>query len=112
MRALNVWQSCPDTGVSMSTNPSRRNGAHLTLTPSTEPAAPACPSSVLDLTNPANWMSYSEVCELFGESRHTLNKWRKREGLGFPAARVKPNGHLMFRREEIAAFLNTLAVAA
>jgi len=68
----------------------------------------------LDLNDPAittagTWMSMAAVCELLDESRSTIDKWRTR-GL-FPAARRKPNGSLMFRREDVAGFIANLEVA-
>ena len=64
-----------------------------------------------DLTEPHTWMSYEQVCVLLGESRHTLNKWRRRPELNFPPALRKPNNHLMFRRSDVAAFISNLEVA-
>lgn len=51
-------------------------------------------------------MSLDEVCELFGETRSTLDKWRAR-GV-FPTGVRKPNGRVMFRREDVAAFIESL----
>ena len=97
----------------MPTNPSRRNGVHLKQSKSEPiPARLAAEAGNVELTTPGFWMTYAEVCQLFGESRHTLNKWRKRTELEFPVALVKPNGQLMFRRAEVAAFISRLAVAA
>lgn len=62
------------------------------------------------LTTLGSWMGMAEVCELLDESRSTIDKWRAR-GI-FPLARRKPNGSLLFRREDIASFLASLEVAA
>lgn len=63
-----------------------------------------------DLTTPGAWMGMAEVCALLHESRSTVDKWRAR-GL-FPRARRKPNGSLLFRRDDIASFIASLEVAA
>lgn len=52
------------------------------------------------------WMSLDEVCELLGETRSTLDKWRARGA--FPAGVRKPNRRVMFRREDVASFIESL----
>jgi hypothetical protein len=89
----------------MTSNPSRRNGAH------TKSARPNNPDD-LTVTELGTWMTYAEVYELLGETRDTVNKWRKRPEVRFPSGVRKPNGKLMFRRSDIAAFIGTLEVAA
>lgn len=89
----------------MTNNPSRRNGAH------TKSARPNDPADIT-VTQLGTWMTYADICDLLGETRNTLNKWRKRPEVGFPAGIRKPNGQLMFRRADIAAFIATLEVAA
>ncbi len=64
------------------------------------------------VTTLGTWMTYAEMCELLGETRHTLNKWRKRTDLDFPTALRKPNGQLLFRRADVAAFIASFEVAA
>lgn len=75
------------------------------------PSAQLVAESPAALTEAQTWMSYEQVCDLLGESRHTLNKWRRRPELNFPAALRKPNNHLMFRRADVAAFIANLEVA-
>lgn len=89
----------------MATNPSRRNGAANKSKTKVDPTDAT-------ITELGAWMTYEQVCELLGETRHTLNKWRKRPELKFPPALRKPNGKLLFRRTDVAAFVATLEVAA
>lgn len=64
----------------------------------------------LTTTQLGTWMSMTDVCTLLGESRSTIDKWRAR-GV-FPSGLRKPNGRVMFRRTDVAEFLNTLEAAA
>ena len=57
-------------------------------------------------TTPGAWMSVPDVCALLDESRSTIDKWRTR-GV-FPAGVRKPNGRVMFRRDDVAAFVDGL----
>jgi predicted DNA-binding transcriptional regulator AlpA len=68
------------------------------------------PATDLTLTQLGTWMSMDDVCALLGESRSTIDKWRRR-GV-FPKGTRKPNGRVMFRRPDVATFLNELEVAA
>lgn len=60
----------------------------------------------LSSTTTGAWMSLQDVCELLDESRSTLDKWRAR-GV-FPSGLRKPNGRVMFRREDVADFIDGL----
>jgi hypothetical protein len=89
----------------MKNNPSRRHKAQTRSPAHLDPAD-------VSITHDGAWMTYAQLCELVGESRHTLNKWRARPDVQFPLARRKPNGKLLFHRPDVAAFLASLEVAA
>lgn len=63
----------------------------------------------LTTTDLGAWMSHASVCQLLGESRSTVDKWRAR-GV-FPKGLRKPNGKVMFRRNDVAAFIAGLEEA-
>ena len=55
------------------------------------------------------WLTYAEVCEELSVARSTLDQWRA-EGRG-PRFRKLPNGQLRITAADLAAWLETLAVA-
>jgi hypothetical protein len=114
-----AFVSLPRTfrGMTKETNPSMR-ASKRALNTKTAKSAQAAKSantdstSLLAATSPDYWLTYDEVCNVVHETRHTVNKWRKRPEVGFPAPHVKPNRQLLFKRADILAWLETLAVAA
>ena len=67
---------------------------------------------VVALTTVGEWMSVEDVLELLGVARSTLDGWRKRDAHPFPAPRRLPNRNVLYRRAEVAAWLDALPMAA
>ena len=73
---------------------------------------------VVALTTVGEWMTVEEVCALIpqrkGEplARSTLDGWRVRDENPFPAPKRLPNRNLLYRRAEVAAWLDGLPEAA
>ena len=65
-----------------------------------------------DPTAPGAWMTVEEVCDLLGETRSTLDKWRKRPEVGFPVPKRMPNATIRYSRAAMSAWLDGLADAA
>ena len=65
-----------------------------------------------DLTAPGEWMTVEEVCELLDVARSTLDGWRKRDDSPFPAPKRLPNRSILYRRAQVAAWLDGLLEAA
>ncbi len=65
-----------------------------------------------DLTAPGEWMTVEGVCALIGVARSTLDGWRKRPVNPFPAPKRLPNRNVLYRRAEVAAWLDELPEAA
>lgn len=63
----------------------------------------------LTLTLADTWMNHAELCALLGETRSTVDKWRRR---GLVTGYRKPNGRVMFKRADVARFISALEVAA
>jgi len=110
----------------MTYNPSRRNGAHkqqdsplkkastttfrrspakakttTTAKPDESAASRTGNAEVIELTA---WWTYEQVCTYVGETRHTVNKWRKSPERDFPKAFRAPNGSLRFKAADVVAW--------